>query len=85
VAVTFNNAPYPSKDLVGVSYTLFAADGTVAASGDAKLAAEGSYTIDLTTDQTSKLTAGSSSLAVAVASKVVGMPTFVTYQFVATK
>jgi peptide/nickel transport system substrate-binding protein len=85
VAVTFNNAPYPSKDLAGVSYTLFAADGTVAASGDAKFSAEGSYTIDLTTDQTSKLTAGSSSLAVAVASKVVGMPTFVTYQFVATK
>jgi len=85
VNVTFNGQPYPSKDLDKVSYTLFGSDGSVVASGDAKFKAEGQYTIDLTTDQTSKLPAGSASLSIAVASKAVALPTFVTYQFVGTK
>ena len=85
VAVTFNNAPYPSKDLDKVSYTLFASDGTVAASGDATMTAEGQYSIDITADVTGKLPEGPASLNVAVSSKVVGMPTFATYQFVVTK
>jgi peptide/nickel transport system substrate-binding protein len=84
-AVTFNGQPYASKDIDKVSYTLFGSDGSVAASGDATLTAEGQYAINLTTDQTGKLPAGSASLNVAVASKVVAMPTFVTYQFVVTK
>jgi peptide/nickel transport system substrate-binding protein len=85
VAVTFNNQPYPSKDLDKVSYTLFASDGTVAASGDATMSAEGQYTIDITADVTGKLPEGPASLNVAVSSKTVSMPTFVTYQFVVTK
>jgi peptide/nickel transport system substrate-binding protein len=85
VAVTFNNQPYPSKDLDKVSYTVFGSDGIAVASGTATFKAEGQYTIDLATADTSKLPAGAASLSVAVSSKVVGMPTFVTYPFVVTK
>jgi len=85
VSVKFKDQPYPSKDIDSVAYTLFAADGSVAATGTAKLASEGSYTIDLTPDVTGKLTAGSVSLNVAVASKVVALPTTVTYPFVVTQ
>jgi len=85
VTVTFDNKPYASADLDKVSYTLFGADGSTVASGDAKMTAEGSYAIDLTPDVTAKLTAGSASLNVAVSSKVVSLPTFVTYQFVVTQ
>jgi peptide/nickel transport system substrate-binding protein len=85
VTVSFNNKPYPSKDLDKVAYTLFGSDGSVVASGEAKMTAEGTYAIDLTKDITAKLPAGSTSLNVAVSSKVVSMPTFVTYQFVVTQ
>ncbi len=59
--------------------------GSVAASGTATFTSEGQYAINLTADQTGKLPAGASSLNVAVSSKAVALPTFVTYQFVATK
>jgi hypothetical protein len=85
VTVTFDGKPYPSADLDKVGYTLFGSDGTAVATGDAKMTAEGSYTIDLTADVTAKLPAGSSTLSVAVSSKVVALPTFVTYQFVVTQ
>ncbi len=85
VSVTFNNKPYPSADLDKVTYTLFASDGSVAASGEATMTQEGQYSIDLTAAVTGALPAGSTSLSVAVSSKAVGMPTFVTYQFVVTK
>ena len=85
VTVTFEDKPYPSADLDTVSYTVFGADGSTVASGTATMAQEGSYGIDLTPDVTGKLTAGSITLSVAVSSKVVSIPTFVTYQFVATQ
>jgi peptide/nickel transport system substrate-binding protein len=84
VDVTFDNKPYPSTDIQNVSYTLFGSDGSEVASGDATMSAEGQYVIDLTTDVTGKMTAGSATLSIAVASKVVAMPTFVSYQFVVT-
>jgi len=85
VTVTFNDQPYPSKDLDKVSYTLFGADGSAIATGDATMTAEGTYTVTLSADDSGKLPAGSASLSVAVASKTVSLPTFVTYQFVVTK
>ncbi len=85
VAVTFNGKPYPSADLDKVSYTLFGSDGTVAGSGVATMTQEGSYSIDLTSAVTGALPAGPASLNVAVSSKVVSLPTFVTYQFSVTK
>jgi peptide/nickel transport system substrate-binding protein len=85
VDVSFNGAPYPSADLDKVAYTLFAADGSVAASGVATMTTEGQYTIDLTPDVTKSLAVGSASLSIAVSSKVVSMPTFVTYQFAITQ
>jgi len=85
VTVKFNDKPYPSKDLDKVGYTLFASDGSVAATGAATMTTEGTYTIDIAPAVTSKLPAGSTSLSVAVGSKVVALPTFVTYQFVVTQ
>jgi peptide/nickel transport system substrate-binding protein len=85
VTVTTGGKPYPSTDLDTVAYTVFGSDGAVAASGTATKAAEGSYTIDLTAAITGKLIAGSSALSVAVSSKTVSMPAFVTYQFVVTQ
>ncbi len=85
VNVTFEDKPYPSADLDTVSYTVFGADGSTVTSGTATMAQEGQYGIDLTPDVTGKLTAGSVTLSVAVSSKVVSIPTFVTYQFVVTQ
>ena len=85
ITVKNGDQPYASKDLANVGYTVFASDGTAAASGTATLTAEGSYAIKLTSDVTSKLPAGSTSLSVAVGSKLVALPTFVTYQFVVTQ
>ncbi len=90
-AVTFNvtinsgDVPYPSKDLDKVSYSIFDAAGTAVASGEAKMSAEGQYTVDLPADASAKLTAGSAKLSVAVSSKVVSLPAFATYEFVVAK
>lgn len=85
ISVKFGDQPYASKDLDTVAYTVFAADGSIAAQGTATLASEGSYTVDLTKDVTAKLPAGTATLSVAVSSKVVSLPAFATYQFVVTQ
>jgi peptide/nickel transport system substrate-binding protein len=85
VTITFDSKPYPDADLDSVGYTLFGADGSVVTSGTATKASEGKYTITLSKDVTSKLTSGSVSLNVAVSSKVVSLPTFVTYSFAVTQ
>jgi peptide/nickel transport system substrate-binding protein len=84
LGVTFQGNPYPSKNLT-VSYTLFGSDGSVAATGDATLTAEGQYAINLTSDVTNKLPAGAAKLSIAVVSNLVAIPTFVTAQFVVAK
>jgi peptide/nickel transport system substrate-binding protein len=85
VTVKLGDKPYPSNDIAKVGYTLFGADGSVVASGEATKTAEGSYTIDITKDVSAKIPAGAASLSVAVASKTVALPTFVNYQFVVTQ
>jgi peptide/nickel transport system substrate-binding protein len=82
VSITFANAPYPMKDISDVSYLVKDANGEVALNGLAEVTADGKAVINLTGDQTSKLITGSNVLSVAVASKVVALPTFVDYEFV---
>jgi len=85
VTVKLADKPYPSTDIAKVGYTLFGADGSVVSSGEATKTAEGSYTIDIAKDVSAKMPAGATSLSVAVASKAVALPTFVTFQFVVTQ
>jgi hypothetical protein len=68
-----------------VSYLLFNAAGDIVAQGKADAVADGQYKVDLGTDVTSKLDAGTAKLTVAAASKVVSLPAFETAQFVVTK
>jgi peptide/nickel transport system substrate-binding protein len=82
VNVTFNQAPYPSAEVKQVKYLLFDATNTVVDKGEATLVSDGQYTVTLTADATSKLTAGSDKLVVVVVVNPVAIPTFVTQQFV---
>jgi hypothetical protein len=50
--------------------------------GDAKMTAEGAYSVALTSDITTKLTAGSDKLEIIVVTIPVAIPTFFTQQFV---
>ena len=83
--VSFNDEPYPSADLDRVTYTLYNEKNEVVASGEAEMIADGQYQVVLPADVTSQLEAGASKLTVAVASKVVSLPAFTTYEFVVTK
>ena len=82
VSVTYNKAPYPSAEITSVKYLLFDATNTIVNQGDAKMTAEGAYTVALTADITGKLTAGSDKLMIVVVAKPVAIPTFFTQQFV---
>jgi peptide/nickel transport system substrate-binding protein len=82
VSVTFDGAPYASKDIPGVKYLVFDATGALAGKGDAVLAEEGKYTITLPAELTGKLTAGSSKLEVVVTSNLVAIPGILDYEFV---
>jgi len=85
VTVKLKDQPYPSTDIAKIGYTLFGSDGSVVASGEATKTAEGSYTIDIAPAVSAKIPAGATLLSVAVASKTVALPTFVTFQFVVTQ
>ncbi len=82
VSVTFDKAPYPSAEITSVKYLLFDATNTIVNQGDAKMTAEGAYSVALTADITGKLTAGSDKLVIVVVAKPVAIPTFFTQQFV---
>jgi peptide/nickel transport system substrate-binding protein len=82
VSVSFNKAPYPSAEITSVKYLLFDATNTIVNTGDAKMTAEGAYSVALTSDITTKLTAGSDKLEIIVVTIPVAIPTFFTQQFV---
>ena len=82
VSVSYNKAPYPSAEITSVKYLLFDATNAIINQGDAKMTAEGAYTVALTADITGKLTAGSDKLVIVVVAKPVAIPTFFTQQFV---
>jgi peptide/nickel transport system substrate-binding protein len=82
VYVTFESNPYANADIAEVKFLLFDAKSALATSGVATAAEDGHFQVLLSKDVTSKLEAGSNKLIVAVSSKVVSIPTFVTYEFV---
>ena len=85
VFVTFNNEPYPADEIELVKYLVFDANGELAASGDAELVSDGQYVVTLGPDITNALEAGSSRIEVAVASKLVSIPFFSSFEFVTVK
>jgi peptide/nickel transport system substrate-binding protein len=82
VMITTEDAPYPLADLQSVTYWVTDAKGELVAQGNAEAVEDGKYKVVLPTDVTSKLTAGSNKLSVAVSSKVVSIPAFATVEFV---
>ena len=85
VFVTFNNEPYPADEIELVKYLVFDANGELASSGDAELVSDGQYVVTLGPDITNALEAGSSRIEVAVASKLVSIPFFSSFEFVTVK
>ncbi len=84
VTVTFQGNPYPQKDVKGVKYLLYDATGAVVATGQATAVADGHWQVVLGSDVTSKLTAGSDKIEVAVSPIPVSQPTFTSLTFVTT-
>jgi peptide/nickel transport system substrate-binding protein len=82
VNITFNNKPYLNSDIDKVTYLVFDDKGEMIAQGDATPVTDGHYQVVLSPDVTSKFTPGSDKLQVVVTSKVVSLPTFVTFEFV---
>ena len=82
INITFKGNPYPQNEIKAVKYLLYDATGAVVASGDATAVADGHYQVVLSADQTSKLTAGSDKIEVAVVPLPVAVPTFTSLDFV---
>ncbi len=81
VVITFKGEPYPANEIAAVKYLLFNAEGNVVATGDATMAEEGRYTIELTADQLGELGVGAARLEVAVTSKAVSIPSLSSVEF----
>jgi peptide/nickel transport system substrate-binding protein len=84
VYVTYEGDPYPNANIDEVKFLLFDATGTLSTTGSATAVEDGHFQVVLTKDMTTNLEAGSNKLVIAVSSKVVGIPTFATYEFVTT-
>lgn len=85
VTVTFNGDPYPADELVSVKYLVFDSNNQLVATGDADYVADGQYTVTLPADLTGGFDAGANKIEVAVASKVVSIPSFGSFEFVTVK
>ena len=82
VNVTYNGKPYAQSDIKQVKYLLYDATNAVIASGPANAVADGHYQAVLGSDVTSKLSAGSYKLEVAVVPIPVAIPSFSSSDFV---
>ncbi len=82
VTITTGEDPYPTADLSSVTYWVTDATGALVTQGNAEAVEDGKYTVTLPADVTTKLAAGANMLSVAVASKVVSIPAFATFEFV---
>ena len=82
VYITFEDKPYSSDELQSVVYLIFDSQGNLLAKGDAVLVAEGQYRVVLSGDVTSQFPVGAAKMEVAVASKVVSIPSYGTIEFV---
>ena len=82
VNVTFNGDPYAKADIKQVKYLLYDATNAVISTGEATAVADGHYQAVIGPDVTSKLTAGSYKLEVAVVPIPVAIPAFTSINFV---
>ncbi|MGZ6316251.1 MAG: ABC transporter substrate-binding protein, partial [Anaerolineales bacterium] len=82
VNVTFDGNPYAQSDIKQVKYLLYDASNAVISSGEATAVADGHYQAVLGPDVTSKLSAGSYKLEVAVVPIPVAIPAFTSLDFV---
>lgn len=85
VTVTFDGDPYPADDLSSVKYLVFDSNNQLVATGEADFVADGQYTVTLPADLTGGFDAGANKIEVAVASKVVSIPSFGAFEFVTVK
>ncbi len=82
INVTFKGQPYANSDIKQVKYLLYDATGAVVSTGDATAKEDGHFQVVLGPDVTSKLTAGSDKIEVAVLPIPVVVPTFTSLDFV---
>jgi peptide/nickel transport system substrate-binding protein len=85
VQVTFQGKPYPAKDVEFVRYMLFDSRGELVELADPEPVGDGMWRIVLNSKQTARLTSGSNRLELAVASRVVALPSFKTFRFVTVR
>ncbi len=84
VTISFKDDPYPQSDIEKVKYILYDATGAVVGSGDATAVEDGHYQVTLSSDVTSKLPSGAARLEVVVVPIPVAVPSFTSFDFVAT-
>ena len=85
VDVTFKDEPYPVNEIDFVTYLLFDAEGNLVLSGRAEPVKDGLFVVSIPASETAKLPMGSIRIEVAVASKVVAIPSFASATFTAVK
>ena len=82
VFITFQDAPYPTADIVEVKYLLFDATGALAEVGAATVVEEGLWEVVLSSDTTGGLAEGSNKLEIIVISGRVALPSVDAIEFV---
>lgn len=85
VFVTFEGDPYPDGDIKEVKGLLYDATGAIVAVLDAELVEDGYYTVTVPADVAAKMEAGASKIDIVVVSKIVAIPSFLTFEFVTVK
>lgn len=83
IEVTYNGEPYPVEDVDFTRFLVLDARGEVIMVADAKPSGNGMWEANLTSEQTADLEIGSTRLEVIVASKLVSIPSFNKFSFVA--
>jgi peptide/nickel transport system substrate-binding protein len=78
-----DGSPYPNSDVSEVKYLLYDGTGTAVSVGDATAVEDGHYQIAVSSDLTSKLSAGSAKIEVAVVPIPVAIPAYASLEFVA--
>ena len=81
VSVSYAGSLYKAADVEAVKYLLFNARGELVTVGEASSTADGQWQIRLSGEQTRNLPAGSNRLEVAVAPRLVSIPSFDSIQF----
>ena len=85
VAVTFEGEPYAVEDVDFARFLVLDARGQLVIVGDARPVQDGQWQVMLTPEQTAVLEVGSSRVEVVVVSRLVSIPTFDRFPFVAVR